>query len=516
MMKKLIILFTILALSTISFSQTYFNERCSLNGANSLDFCNVVLNVESGYLLPGAFTSEENIAFNTLGLLLIDTLGNKISVKIYGDETYSYNYSFTQGGFRQVNDNYYSVGARRKYTSNWVNDVGIIYKFDHNLDTLWTKTIGDQSLPNDTNYLFRHFDILPNNDLIIAGNIIVDGETAKALLIKTDSLGNELWRKYFYHGPLNLGINVIQTPDGGFALSCYLWTFGKYQIAAPYIVKTDSLGNEQWRHYVSWNDQIHGPMYLQNSPDSTIIGAYSYSDSVSYPSSDSYNRDALIKIDLEGKVIWDEKYGKSKMKHRLIQSISQNQNGKIIVAGSLLSTLYPEEGYNGYMSCFTQDGDSLWFSEYRKLTNLYSGNFLYGVAPTTDGGYVAVGDVTPYPPDTGNQDVWVIKVDSMGCVSWDDCWTGVVEQTAIRKTDELKIYPNPTSNMVNIFIPKENESESHTLCIYDLYGRKVEETKVPSNTSTIRINVSVWKSGLYTAIASYKGNISGRGKFVVR
>ena len=513
-MKKTAMLLFILGLSTIFYGQMYFSERYNLNSTNSIDFCDEVLIVEQGYLIPGGFDTEESSAFNKLGLLLIDSFGNKISVKIYGDDTYSYNYSYTQGGFRQVNDNYYSVGMRRKYTSDWVIDDGIIYKFDNNLDTLWTKTIGDLEFPNDTNYQFRHFDVLHNKDLIIAGNIIVDGASAKALLLRTDSLGNELWRKYFYNGSNNLGINVIQTPDGGFALSCFKWTFGMYGTSAPYIVKTDSMGSEQWRHYVYYFDQKHGPMYLQNSPDGIIVGAYDYSDIVSYPATEGYNRDAIIKIDLDGNIIWDKKYGKS-YESKYINSFNISDNGRLIIAGITYDEI---DFYHriGYMLNCNNDGDSLWYREYDLLDETNSRNYLYGVTPTSDGGYIAAGDVMPYPPDTGNQDIWVIKVDSMGCESWDDCWTGVAEHIAMREAEELKIYPNPASHAINIFIPKENESESHTLVIYDLYGRKVEETEVPSGKTTIQINIQGWQSGLYTAIAGSDGKISGRGKFVVR
>ena len=512
-MKKTTLLFSLLlGLSAIISGQTYFNERYNLNEVNDLDFCNVVLNIEQGYLLPSAFVSEENTAYNSLGLLLIDTLGNKLQVKLFGDGIYSYNYSYTQGGFRQVNNSFYSVGMKRKYTGTWVNDVGIIYKFDNNLDTIWSKTIGDQQLSNDTNYLFRHFDVLPNKDLIIAGDIIVDGSIARALLLKTDSLGNELWRKYFYNGSKNLGINVIQTPDAGFALSCYLWTFGLYGISAPYIVKTDSMGNEQWRHYVNWFDQKHGPMYLQNSPDSTIVGAYHYSDIIDYPATESENRDALIKIDLDGNVIWDKKFGNYEHNKQL-KSMNVNAQGRFIITGYKTNAELSQRV--GYMLNCNNDGDSLWYREYELLHEDLSNNYLYGVIPTNDGGYVAVGSVMPNPPDTGNQDVWVIKVDSMGCESFDECWTGVKENIAMRKAQELEIYPNPANEIVNILIPKENESENHILVVYDLYGRIIDESNLPSGTSTIQINVSKWASGLYAAVSSYKGSISGKGKFIV-
>ncbi|MBC8319242.1 MAG: T9SS type A sorting domain-containing protein [Bacteroidetes bacterium] len=510
-MKIIVTLLIILGFSITAFSQTYFSERYNLYYIDGLDFAHNIIEHESEYIVLGGTARESQNYRLEVVLSKLDLTGELMSSNVINNSIWGYDIGGS-GSAKYIDNNIYAVGARRKPSGNFIRDEGVIYKFDSTLDTIWTKTIGDCEMPNDTNYQFRHFDVLPNEDLIIAGNIVVEGETGKALLLKTDSLGNEQWRKYFYNGPLNLGINVIHTPDGGFAISCYLWTFGLYGIAAPYIVKTDSLGNEQWRHYVYWNDQKHGYMYLQNSSDSTIIGAYYYSDVIEYPATDSYNRDAILKIDLEGNVIWDKKFGAYELNKRLM-SMNITDQGKIIVTGYTYSPFSHRVGY--LLNC-DNNGDSLWYREYDILKEYESNNYLMGVTPTNDGGYIAVGDVLPFPPDTGNQDVWVIKVDSMGCENWDECWVGIKDHIALREAEDLKIYPNPASNFVNIFIPKESESESHILAIFDLYGRKVEETEMPSHTSTIQINISGRKSGLYTVISSYKGNISGRGKFVVR
>ncbi len=269
---------------------------------------------------------------------------------------------------------------------------------------------------------------------------------------------------------------------------------------------------------MQWEKKIGGPysdgaMYLVNSPDSTILGAYSFCDSLTAGSSpDYYTRESLVKYDLSGNLIWDKKYGEYEFM-KWLKSININDKGEIIVSEYKYS---PFPHRVGSLFSFTNDGDSLWYREYEYLNELNSLNWLYGVATTNDDGYIAVGSIYPFPPDTGNQDVWVIKVDSLGCESWDICWVGEKEHIALRMAEQLKIFPNPASHELNIFVPKENEAEKHRLLIYDLYGRKVEETEVPSGTTTLHLNVSGWRSGLYTAIASYNGKITGRGKFVVR
>jgi hypothetical protein len=511
---KTILTLLLLGLSTTAFSQTYFSARYYFEPYNIWDVADNVIENDSNYVVVGGTGDINNFSWHRLGFLTIDKYGNKVSSKSFGDTISEYYIQF-DGAFRKNGENEYSgVGVKREYTLNGMHDAGIIYRFNQLLDTIWTNSrITDRVLPIDTSYVFNHFDILPNKDLIIAGYIIIDGETAKALLLKTDSLGNEQWRKYFYSGSLNRGINVIHTPDGGFALSCYKWTFGLYAEATPYIVKTDSVGNEQWRYYVPYTAQKHGYMYLQNSPDSTIIGGYSYSDYIDYPATDNDTRDAVLKIDLEKNIIWDRKYGEYSW-NKAVNSVNIDNDGNIILAGNK-PELYPPLR-QGFLFKINNNGDSIWYRQYHKLQGDYSYSYLYGVTPTSDGGFIAVGDVLPSPPDTGNQDVWVIKVDSMGCENWDECWVGVKENIALREAEELLIYPNPTSNLVNIFIAKENENENHELLIFDLFGRKVKETKVPLGTTTIQIDIARWKSGLYTAISSYKGKVTGRGKFVVR
>ena len=512
-MKKIAIISFLLGFSTIVYSQIYFSERYYFETYNSWDGAGNILENDSSYVIIGATGDQFVSSWHRLGFLKIDKNGNKVFSKSIGDTISEY-YVQYPGAFRKSGeDEYIAVGVKRQYTDSWVKDAGIIYRFNNLFDTLWTNTsVCDKILPIDTSYIFNHCFELSDKSLIIAGNITVNGETSKALLLKSDSLGNELWRKYFSNSTFNLGVNVIQTTDGGFALSCYLWTFGLYGIAAPYIVKTDSMGTEQWRHYINWFDQKHGPMYLQNSSDSTIVGAYHYSDIINYPATESENRDALIKIDLDGNVIWDKKFGNYEHNKQL-KSMNVNAQGRFIITGYKTNAELSQRV--GYMLNCNNDGDSLWYREYELLHEDLSNNYLYGVIHTNDGGYLAVGSVVPNPPDTGNQDVWVIKVDSMGCESFDECWTGVKENIAMRKAQELEIYPNPANEIVNILIPKENESENHILVVYDLYGRIIDESNLPSGTSTIQINVSKWASGLYAAVSSYKGSISGKGKFIV-
>ncbi len=496
-------------IATSAIGQTYFNERYSYENSFTLDFCHSLLQTNDGYILPGGFVTYDSLAYNRVGIIETDRFGNELLKKQLYFPMESCDIARQPGSFRYDIDStgYFSVGMKRKYNiPNAVGlaDYGVIFRYNLQMDTLWTKSLGDEIDPVDSTYIFEHCDVMKSNNLIICGTVVIEGETSTAFMIKTDSLGNELWRKYFSSGPLNKAYNVIATPDGGFALSVWKWVFGPQPVSTPFLIKTDSAGNEQWRKYFGgiWHD---GPMYLVNAPDGTIVGGYYYSDTMDYDQ--SYNRDAIVKIGLDGIIIWEKKYGESIYDKRN-SSVNISTDGKIILCGYVDS---PFPHRVGYLLNVSSDGDSLWYREYEKVSGQYDANYLYAVIPTHDGGYAASGMVhTDY-----DQDIWVLKVDSLGCESFDYCWTSLPGVISVEKPGDLQILPNPATGSCTIAIPKENQFETYTLFIYSLMGVKMDEVVVPSGITQVELNLSGYAPGLYSVVTSYKGSITGRGKFVV-
>jgi len=507
-MKKYMHLFLLVLLVYTANSQIYFSERYNYGNFLSMDFSHTLLPIEDGYIVPGGYGYRDSL-YNRGGLIKIDRYGNELIKKQIVFQYEGSDICRQQGSFMFDEDStgFYSVGMKRKYNIPnpvGVADYGMIFKFDLNLDTLWTISIGDKEGTIDSTYIFEHCDLLPNNELIIAGHVVIEGSNSKAMLLKTDSLGHELWRKYFSSGPYNMGINVISTPDGGFVLSAWKWTFGPQPLSRPYLIKTDSLGNEVWRKYFGsiWGNEA---MYIVNSADNTIVGGYSYSDTMDHDI--SYNQDAIVKMTYDGTLLWEKKYGESTYR-KFNSSVNVSSEGKIIVAGYVYGT-FPQR--LGYMLNVSPEGDSLWYREYEEVWGVNSNNYLYGVIPTDDGGYAAAGMVHP----NGNQDLWVLKVDSLGCESFDYCWTSIPGVISVEQPGELQVFPNPATGSCTVAIPKENQFDTYTLFIYNLMGVKMEEIVVPSGEIQVVLNLSGYAPGLYSVVTSYKGSITGRGKFVV-
>jgi hypothetical protein len=131
-----------------------------------------------------------------------------------------------------------------------------------------------------------------------------------------------------------------------------------------------------------------------------------------------------------------------------------------------------------------------WFNNYSGCTPSDSAgqNYLYAVTQANDGGFIAVGDVAP--TDGSNQDTWVIKVDSMGCLV-PGC-NGTLEVTTIHIGEpEFNIYPNPANNFLDV----ETAFKDCSVTIFDNTGKLILKEKTVRNKT--RLDLSGFSNGMY-------------------
>ena len=222
--------------------------------------------------------------------------------------------------------------------------------------------------------------------------------------------------------------------------------------------------------------------------------------------------DAIVKMTYDGELIYEKRYAESYsyLYGNWITSASITPDGTVIASGRKYA--YPYE--NAFLISFSNDGDLNWYREYAICKERYSTNELYGVSPTSDGGFIATGRVIPVPPDTGNQDIWVIKVDSLGCESEWDCWVGEAEWVVKNEPNSLTIYPNPTSGKLTINWPDDYNHKEYKLIILNNLGLKIEEITISSGHAQIILDTTGWKKGLYLVTVNSEGQKIGSGKII--
>jgi hypothetical protein len=129
-----------------------------------------------------------------------------------------------------------------------------LVKTDSNGDIQWSKSLSSSGYAMNLTSDGGHYvgesiyamDLTNDGGYIVGGSIIrtsgLDGCFYRIYLAKTDSNGNLQWQKML--GENHLGNNVQQTSDGGYILTGDIFSFSNSSDAI--IVKTDSDGEQEW------------------------------------------------------------------------------------------------------------------------------------------------------------------------------------------------------------------------------------------------------------------------------
>jgi hypothetical protein len=499
------VLFTLIAES-----QEYFSVRFDFDQQGWFDGASNVVVLPDAYVIGGGSVYYDNNL--RLCFSKFDFQGNKISSRVYWDTIANY-YLGNPGSILQITeDSIIAVGTKKEYTSTWVHDQGNLLFLNNDFDTLLTKQFGEKSEPFDTSYIFFQATRSNSNNLIITGIKWAYTGTQKILLIKTDLKGSLKWEKTFGYGAYFQGHSVICTNDNGYAIGGLFFDIlpPPNLTGDPVVYKTDSAGNFQWSFNYG-TPYIDTPGMLCSTQDGNMVLGFGYCDSM-YEMT-PFRRINLMKINNNGDVIWNKKYGSSEYQKELT-NVRENSDGSLISTGITIE--YGESAYKyvGWILKTTADGDSLWYRQYDICKGESTYNWLYDVIETPDKGYLACGVVYPEPPDTGSQDGWILKVDSLGCERVDYCWVGMKEENSLPANEEIEIYPNPAEEEAHFDLRFTIYDLRIEICLYDVFGREVKKLHVVQGQTGLRMDVSDLTPGLYVAVVKSDNKIIARKKIV--
>ena len=326
-------------------------------------------------------------------ILKTDFSGNEIWQKCYGTTNEIHiNYSL----IKSINASYV-VGNYCYNTITKQNYIELL-KIDSLGDSIWKKSI---FAPPGFGYYGSYMIQTSDGGFLISGEIadslVTDGD---GFILKTDSLGNEQWHSVYGGNNFDNFFSSVQLPDNSY-LSLG-WTrsygFGGSSNRDVFLVKTDSAGNFLWRKtYGNSYDEI-GIGFSKLSDGNFLFTSGRY-----YAQKDTLDA-ILTKIDSSGSIIWEQVYRTSQ--YTRIWLAKECSDGSII--GSGMKTINSNSGFdNGWVVKTDSLGNVLWD---RMIPQGNNHGYFRDVQPTTDGGYIAAGFC--FQGASGGQDAWLVKLVS--------------------------------------------------------------------------------------------------------
>ena len=205
---------------------------------------------------------------------------------------------------------------------------------------------------------------------------------------------------------------------------------GEFSLAADFwIIKLNEDGNIQWQNTIGGSSEEEHCLIFQTAAGDYIAAGSSASGKVCDKTSNTYGGPDywVIKINTSGVLLWQMKIGG--VSADLLTDIEPTADGGFILGGysysSGLGGNKTEAGvglYDYYIVKISPTGSIEWQNTIGTSAN----DYLTSIKPCADGGYIVgghttggiSGDKTESSMSPGYSDYWIIKLDALGNIQW--------------------------------------------------------------------------------------------------
>jgi hypothetical protein len=355
------------------------------------------------YLLGATNVQYEPERQADLYLIRIDSEGEVLWERTYGSDIFGQSITFTADG------NLLIAGVLMSDDTGWD---AYLLKIDLEGNELWSKTL---SGPQDEwiNTIAKTSDggFLLSGNSVDPNDIVADPEAAgyggfegrsNILLIKTNELGEEVWRRVYESEDNIMGGGGVQTPDGGYAVAASILYFpepGDDQL----LFKVDENGEEVWSR--TWEEGRTNARDLILTSDGELLIITLFSASGDPTEGDA---DLLItKVDQDGEEIWSTIHGEPDMVE-LGSALTEASDGSYVIVGDKTRDLRNSPS-DMILVKVSKEGQIIW----EKIIISAPHFMICGATEHEAGGYLLVANIY----QTYASDILVVKTNAQGEVS---------------------------------------------------------------------------------------------------
>lgn len=336
--------FFLISFNTI-FSQYNFTMWKKTYGGTNIDIgSHVIQTSDGGYAVTGYTRSFGTMSGRNVLLLRTDSAGNQISIGGYGGNSDEEGY-----GIVQTPDGGFVIAGYTSSFGSGMKDV-VLLKINSSGVQEWLRVFGGSN--DEEAYSLK---LLPDGGFILAGATSSFGAGGRDIyLIRTDANGFLVWAKTLGGLSSDGAWSVDLTYDGGFIITGWTFSYGPGYVGNTWLVKTDSLGNQKWHKYFGGADVDRGYCVQQTSDKGYIVTGYTASSGSGLD--DLY----LIKTDSLGNEIWSKTFGGSGRDYG--NYVTEMSNGGFIITGYTLS--YGAGSEDLWLLKIDANGNKIWDTTY--------------------------------------------------------------------------------------------------------------------------------------------------------
>ena len=466
-------------------SQNYFSKRIDIAGKESISS---TLKLYDDSLFVPVFVFETG---NTYSICLLKVTKTGVI--------------FSQKRFKPVNVNYAGGNdlhiKNKKFYISSITDYGNklrngLYVFNKDCDTIYTKSYGDTTFYN-LGYKIQPY-LKTNNKLLLIG--LTDSTCGPPHsgkyrpFIKVVDTNGILYQTNLYlsNTKYRTLTKCDTTKHKGYIFSG-VEQFGS-SVGRNYIVKLDSNLNVSWVQYL-----LPQTYSFFNGLVSLKDGGNVISHNIIDSSSNNifWERVGLSKLDANGNLLWEKYYG-SKQYDISSYAVKELKNKGLIVCGAQRVTYTPNiTQVMGFLMCTDSMGNLKWWNNYiakYPIKDTIADNYLYDVIEMPDKGFAAVGwaggSLSPF---NNIQQTWLLRVDSMGCLSPGCVPVLTTVQQHLKNEVKIIYYPNPSTG--KLFIETTEFLENTEIKLTDVAGKEIRKEKIRS--AKTEINIAELENGIY-------------------
>ena len=403
-------------------------------------------------------------------LVKLDSMGNKVFETTFGN----YNNDIGKSVIQLIDSSYIMVGYTNS-TGFGGYDIFLV-KADKYGALVWQKTIGGGD------WDFAHsLQQTTDGGFIIGGTTYSYGHgNADGYVVKTDANGNISWSKTFGGANDDEFKSVIQTMDGGYALTGYTKSYNDIDSGDVWVFKLNNIGDSTWCKFYGGGKEDFGNQIIEHPSGELYIAGGTTSFGVNIMNG------YALKLDNNGNYLFQRLDNTSTSFAFFNSAVVSKKNPNTM-------TFIAKETFSGY---------NLQFKMLEMNVNLnYINGADYGsvmadetykIITTKDKGYAVIGMTYGY--GAVNTDTYFIKLDS-NLIGGNTSIVSVNEY--LKNNINIKIYPNPASK--ELFIEFKQHINLKELKFFNIVGHEVyiyNDANIISDNKLI-LDVEDFKSGIY-------------------